>query len=59
MKKSKKNTVVLDDLFFVDKYGNKWGITALKALYLTLKRGTPQIIQYKTKKSYLFKLDEK
>lgn len=58
MTKTKKDVKILDDLFLVDKYGNKWGIIPMKALYLAVKYGSIQIIQYKTKKSYQFKLNK-
>ena len=40
MGKIKKNSVIRDDLFVVDKFGDKWSITAMKTLILALKRGT-------------------
>lgn len=59
MGKIKKNSVIRDYLFIVDKFGNKWSITAMKALLLALKRGTPKVIRYKTKTSYNFIINGK
>lgn len=59
MGKIKKNSVIRDDLFVVDKFGNKWSITAMKTLLLALKRGTPKVIRYKTKTSYKFIINGK
>ena len=59
MGKIKKNSVIRDDLFVVDKFGNKWSTAAMKTLLLALKRGTPKVIRYKTKTSYNFIINGK